>query len=65
MCFDQLPELLTVREAAEYARVDGKTIRRAIWARRLKASRVGRAIRINKEDLRRYLETGASDIDAA
>jgi excisionase family DNA binding protein len=42
---------MTVKEAALWMRVTPKTIRRWIKAKRLKASKVGRVIRIMRSDL--------------
>jgi excisionase family DNA binding protein len=46
---------LTVQEAATYARLSPSTIRRAIARRRLKAFRVGSAIRLQRADLDSWL----------
>lgn len=55
MNFENLPELLTVREAASVCRVVPKTIYRCIWNGRLKAVRVGRNMRIPRAELLRFL----------
>lgn len=47
--------LLTVAEAAHYAHVCPETIYRAIRSEALIASRAGRALRIDPEDLRTWL----------
>lgn len=44
-------KLMTVREAAEYAKVSEQTIRRWIKEGRLKVYRAGRQIRIDESDL--------------
>ena len=47
--------VLTVPEAAHYAKVSTQTIRRAIKAGHLKFYRAGRQIRIDEADLVQYL----------
>lgn len=44
-------ELLSVQEAADYAKVSTQTVRRWIKSRKLKIYRAGRQIRIDKSDL--------------
>jgi excisionase family DNA binding protein len=46
-------DLLTVRETADLLRVSPVTVRRYIASRRLPAFRVGRAVRIPREDVER------------
>jgi excisionase family DNA binding protein len=48
-------KLLTVREAAEYAKVSIQTVRRWIKAGYIKTYRAGRQIRIDEPDLIRFL----------
>jgi excisionase family DNA binding protein len=48
-------QLLTIREAAEYARVSTQTVRRWIQADELKIYRAGRQIRIDLTDLVQFL----------
>jgi excisionase family DNA binding protein len=48
-------ELMTVREAADYLRVAPVTVRRYIAAGTLRGLRVGRQVRIDKEELERLL----------
>ena len=43
--------LLSVRDAADYYHVSQQTVRRMIKAGKLKVYRVGRQIRIDKDDL--------------
>ncbi len=52
-----LPAVLTLAEAASFARVHAKTLRREIHAGPLKAIRVGRQIRIKRTDLLAYLRS--------
>jgi excisionase family DNA binding protein len=48
-------ELLSVKEAAHYTKVSTQTLRRAMKAGRLKFYRAGKQIRIDEDDLIRYL----------
>lgn len=50
------PPLLTVDDAAAYAKVSTKTVRRWIDAGDLPALRLGKLLRIRPEDLARFLE---------
>ena len=54
---------VTVRELAEYLRLDCKTLYSEIAAGELRALRVGRAIRIPVDEARRYVgaERGKAD----
>ena len=45
------PSLVSIRDAAEYYRVSQQAVRRMIKAGKLKIYRVGRQIRIDKDDL--------------
>jgi excisionase family DNA binding protein len=49
-------EVLTVPEAASYLRVSQKTIQRLISGGKLKAFSVGRAIRIRRTELQRFID---------
>lgn len=49
--------LLTVQEAAAYAKVSTQTVRRLIKARDLKSYRIGHQIRIDESDLVHYLSS--------
>ena len=57
MSLENLPEFLTVKEAAEVCRVDRKTIYRLVWSGRIAVSRVGRIIRIPRAEIVRLLGT--------
>ena len=46
---------LTRAQAANYLQVSIKTIQRAIDAGTLKASKIGRTVRIHKDDIDHYL----------
>jgi excisionase family DNA binding protein len=50
-------ELLTIREPAALLRVSPVTVRRYISARRLAAVRVGKGVRVRKEDVERLPES--------
>lgn len=54
----RLLEVCTVAEAATAARVSKATIRRLIVAKRLRASRIGRSIRIDRHALEQMLTRG-------
>lgn len=49
--------LLSVRDAAAYAKVSTQTVRRLIKAGKLKTYRMGRQIRIDESDLVHYLSS--------
>jgi excisionase family DNA binding protein len=48
-------KLLSVKDAAAYAKVSTQTVRRGIKAGNLKTYRMGRQIRIDESDLVNYL----------
>ena len=50
-------KLLSIREAADYAKVSTQTVRRAIKAGDLKIYRMGRQIRIDESDFVNYLSS--------
>jgi excisionase family DNA binding protein len=50
------PKFLTVEEAATSLRVVPLTVRRLIKAKKLKASKIARRVRIRPSDLDAYLE---------
>jgi excisionase family DNA binding protein len=57
-------KLLTVPEVARLLRVGANTVYREIQKGRLKASRVGRLIRVQSSDVQKYLDNvgkGESD----
>jgi excisionase family DNA binding protein len=56
-------ELLTVKETAELLRVSTVTVRRYIASGKLAAVRVGRNIRIRRDDAERVIEPTESSID--
>lgn len=56
MGYEKLPEILTLKQVAEFLQVSNLTIQRAIQAGRLKAFKPGRDYRILKEDLIKFIE---------
>jgi len=56
MGYEKLPEILTLKQVAEFLQVSNLTIQRAIKAGRLKAFKPGRDYRILKEDLIEFIE---------
>lgn len=53
--FAALPRLLTLQQAAEELGVKVWTLRRAIWEGELPQVRIGRSIRIDRNDLEGWL----------
>jgi excisionase family DNA binding protein len=49
------PRLITVAEAADRLAAHTNTVRRAIWDSKLRAVRLGRAIRISETDLAAFI----------
>ena len=49
MGLDNLPEVLTTKQLAEFLQVSDQTVKRAIKAGKLKAFKVGKDWRIEKE----------------
>jgi excisionase family DNA binding protein len=49
-------QLLTAEEAAEFLCLSENTIRQWIWQRRLPVVRLGRAVRLRREDLEQLIE---------
>jgi excisionase family DNA binding protein len=59
MLTDDNNELLTVREVARYCRLHEMTVRRHIKEGRLRAIRIGRSVRIPREELGAYAPSPA------
>lgn len=57
MGLDNLQDILTVKQLAEFIQVSELTIRRAINSEKLKAFKVGREWRIEKEAVIEWLES--------
>ncbi|MBV1759260.1 MAG: helix-turn-helix domain-containing protein [Dethiosulfatibacter sp.] len=56
MKLDDLDDILTVAEVAEFLKLSRPTIYAAITQKKLKPLKVGRVIRIYKTDLKLYIE---------
>jgi excisionase family DNA binding protein len=56
MSYEALPEILTLKQAAEFLQVSNLTIQRAIKSGKMKAFKPGRDYRILKEDLIAFIE---------
>ena len=52
---DSLPEIVTPKQLAEFLQVSDQTIKRAIKAGKLKAFKVGKDWRIEKEAVKQWL----------
>ena len=57
MGLDNLQDILTVKQLAEFIQVSELTVRRAINSNQLKAFKVGREWRIEKEAVIEWLES--------
>lgn len=55
--WDEVPLVLSVQQVADVLSVHLNTVKRLIARGELKAFKVGRALRIDKVDLRQYLDT--------
>jgi excisionase family DNA binding protein len=53
--------LLTAKEAAEFLCLSENTIRQWIWQRRLPVVRLGRAVRLRREDLDQLIKRGREE----
>ncbi len=60
MGIDNLQDILTIKELAEFLKVNEATIRRAIDAGKLKALKVGKSWRIEKEEVIKWLQEGVT-----
>lgn len=56
MSYDSLPEVLTVKQAAEFLQVATITIQRSIKSGKLGAFKIGSDYRIHKEELISFVE---------
>lgn len=56
MGLDNLPDVITIKQLAEFLQVSEITIKRAIKAGDLKALKVGKSVRIEKESVMEWLE---------
>ena len=56
MITDKLPDILTVRELADYFKIHEATVKRAIKSGKLKAFKATRDWRVSKEAVIQWLE---------
>jgi excisionase family DNA binding protein len=56
MSREKIQDLLRAKEAAQFLNVSENTIRMWIWQRRLPVVRLGRAVRLRREDLEKLIE---------
>ena len=56
MSREKIQELLRAKEAAQFLNVSENTIRMWIWQRRLPVVRLGRAVRLCRQDLEELIE---------
>lgn len=54
--WDEVPMVLSVRQVADVLSVHINTVKRLIARGELPASKVGRALRVDKVDLKQYLD---------
>ena len=58
MGLDKLPDVVTIRQLADFLQISKRTIQREITEGRLKAFKVVRDWRIEKEDVLKWIERG-------
>jgi excisionase family DNA binding protein len=58
------PRLLTVAEAAERLNTGERFVRRIIFDGRLPKTKVGRHVRVDEEDLERFISAGREEPDS-
>jgi excisionase family DNA binding protein len=56
MAHEKMQALLKTKEAAQLLNLSESTIRQWIWQRRLPVVRIGRAVRLRREDLEQLIE---------
>ena len=56
MGLDKLPEVMTVKQLAEFLQVTELTIRRALTDKRLKGFKIGRDWRIEREEVIKWIK---------
>lgn len=61
--WDDLPAILTAEECAEFLRVHLNTVKRLLYDGELPGAKVGRQWRIDKRELRTYIEGGKGQND--
>lgn len=57
MGLDKLPEIMTIQELSEFLKISVITIRRAIDSDKLKAFKVGKVWRIEREEVIEWIDT--------
>lgn len=60
MGLDNLNDISTIKELAEFLKVNEATIRRAIDSGKLKALKVGKSWRVEKEEVIKWLQEGVT-----
>jgi len=55
---DQLPNITTIKELSDFLKVSVQSIKRAIYSGKLKAFKVGRDWRIEKDAVIEWIEQG-------
>jgi excisionase family DNA binding protein len=56
MSREKVQELLRAKEAAQFLNVSENTVRMWIWQRRLPVVRLGRAVRLRRQDLEDFID---------
>lgn len=56
MGLDNLPDIITIKQLAEFLQISEPTIHRAIKAGNLKSLKVGKSVRIEKESVMEWLK---------
>lgn len=56
MGLDNLPDIITIKQLAEFLQVSEITVKRAIKTGDLKALKVGKSVRIEKENVYEWLQ---------
>jgi excisionase family DNA binding protein len=56
MGFESLPDIVTVKQIAEFLQINELTVKRAIKAKELEAFKVGRNWRIEKEAVMKWVK---------
>lgn len=56
MTFEELPDVLTLKETAQYLKISYAKIHEMVHANEIPHFRIGRAIRVNKHVLKNWLD---------
>lgn len=54
---NEWPEIMTLRELANFLKVTNQTVYNMIWDKRIPAFKAGRSWRIKREDVAKYMES--------